>query len=165
MLGSLDPGSVDPGQDAVSEDEQGQEDQGEEANEAPGKNIDSAPLDSVWQRTRFLRVSNATQQKLRIFIRYETYTDSDERQWFPPADTDPGTLAIDLDPGEVCDVTDGDWRLNARRVRIWAEGEDDTKAKWLRFKDKGLWLVPEVDADGNHAYAFPRIQTFTVAFR
>ncbi len=166
LLGSLDPGSVDPGQDGPGEEEQGEEaEEAEEGEEGPGKNVDSAPLDSVLQRTRFLRVSNATQQKLRIYIRYQTVTDSDDMQWFPAKGGDPNTLTLDLDAGEVCDVMDGDWRVNASRVRIWAEGEDETKARWMRFKSESLWLVPEVDADDNHVYAFPRIQTFTVAFR
>ena len=54
-----------------------------------------------------------------------------------------------LDRGEVrvAEPDDGDWRVNASRVRLWAEGEDETKAKWMRFKDKSLWLVPEADAE------------------
>jgi hypothetical protein len=67
-------------------------------------------------------------------------------------------MTLELEPGEVADVADGDWRLHADRIRIWAETDDGQK--WLTFKNKTLRLVPETDAEGNHVYLAPACDTF-----
>jgi hypothetical protein len=166
IVAGLDSESVDPGPEpGESEDQEPGDELGAEPAEpgSQGVNPDAAPLDAVWQKTRALRVGNGSKQKLRVHVRYETLDDQNEMQWYPDAAEGSKTLEYDLKPGEVADLKDGDWQINATRVRIWAEGPEGKK--WVRFKDKELKLVPEKDKDGNHGYPSSRLQTFVVSFR
>jgi hypothetical protein len=114
---------------------------------------------SVPQDTRFLRVHNATDGKLKVWVQYETKTDAGDWVWSPAAPGDPDqALSFEVDPGATVDLQDGDWRVNARRARIWAQSET---GEWNRFRETDLWLVPETD----HVYEAPEAQTFLFTVR
>ena len=66
-------------------------------------------------------------------------------------------MSFELNPGETADLQEGDWRVNARKVRT---GESD-KGAWDRFREADLWLVPEQD----HVYEAPEVQTFLFTVR
>jgi hypothetical protein len=113
----------------------------------------------VKQDTRFLRIYNATDGKLKVWVQYETKTDAGDWVWSPAAPGDPSqALSLEVNPGETVDLQDGDWRLNARRVRIWARSDT---GEWNRFRETDLWLVPEED----HLYDAPEVQTFLFTVR
>jgi hypothetical protein len=67
-------------------------------------------------------------------------------------------MAFELAPGETADLQDGDWRLNARKVRIWAQSQSGKQ--WLKFKDADLDLVPEADDSGQHSYLADQLQIY-----
>jgi hypothetical protein len=142
---SVDPATVDSGQDA-----------GETAD-------NEAPVDAVWHTTRNLRVSNGAKEKIKVKVQYEAVDASDQAGWFPQAPEDgKRALEFELQPGEVANLQDGDWRVNASRVRIWAEGGGQ---QWQQFRDRDLELVPERDDRGTPGYAAAEAQTFNVAFQ
>jgi hypothetical protein len=120
--------------------------------------VDQPTIDSVWQTTRTLKVANATEEKIKVFLRYEAQDDAGNWQSYPDDTEGARSLVYDLEPGEVCFLKDGDWAIRARRVLIWAEGDGK---QWVRYKTQELSLVPEPD-DG---YAAPRVQVFNLAFR
>jgi hypothetical protein len=130
-----------------------------------GMSAGTSPVSSIFHTTRHMRVGNGSKQKIKVHVQYETVTDKQKKDWFPQ-DPDKGKkkLEFDLKPGEVSDLQDGDWQINASRARIWAETEDG-KQEWQQFKDKDLALVPEKDDKGQAGYTAPKQQTFNVAFR
>jgi hypothetical protein len=169
---TIDPATIQGGE--ISDD--GDIDDGDILAEAAG---------SVWQTTRYLRIANTTTGKLKVYLKYHAPVEDGDFVWSPGGPDDDATAVYELDAGEVVDVADNDWQINADRCRIWAEsveaasapGQDSifnvsatvkTRAetkKWDRFKDKDLWLVPEADQDGNHGYVAQQIETFTFTIR
>jgi hypothetical protein len=117
---------------------------------------------AVRQTTRYLRLANATARPVRVFLTYHTEVAGGPPQWFPAAGKDQKPLTITLKPGAVVSLRDGGWRIHADRVRLWAEADGQT---WAQFRTEPLWLVPEVAADGRHAYAAPVRDVFTYTFQ
>ena len=113
------------------------------------------------QTTRYLRLANATDQKVTVFLQYFTQSEGGEWNWLPAAPDSTDGLAIELNPGEVADARDGDWRINASKIRIWAKSAD---MNWTMFQNKDLWLVPEL-LDGQHAYESDDQQVFNYTIR
>jgi hypothetical protein len=124
--------------------------------------VDGEAVSDVWQTARYLRLGNDTKEKVRIWVQYYTEGQGGAWDWSPAAPGKNDALVIDLDPGEVTDLKDGDWRVNGQRVRIWAQSESK---EWATFKNKDLWLVPEVDSEGNPGYVAAEIQTFNFTIR
>ena len=123
------------------------------------------PADSVLQTTRNVRLANATKKKVKVRLFYQT-TDRDANAVWPtgkPGEEGAQPLEVELEPGEVADVQQGDWTVNASRASFTAETEDG-EVKWEQFKDKELDLVPE-ETDGAEGYASPTLQTMTLSFR
>lgn len=119
----------------------------------------------VKQYTRFLRLANGTDSSAKVHVLYETPVLEGDFQWIPnaPADEqDVQPLVVDLEPGEVADFQDGDWKVHASRVRIWVTTEN---GEWSRFRDTDLWLVPEVDPEGEHTYQALAPDTFVFTVR
>ena len=123
-----------------------------------GVDIGSAAVDvQAPQFTRYLRVGNNTDQPVSLFLQYETASEDGTLQWVPgdPAqstDAEP----FELQAGEVTDLFDNGWRINASRVRIWAKAGD---RDIVQFKTRDLWLVPETDPQGAHVYNDQQIET------
>jgi hypothetical protein len=105
------------------------------------------------QQTRFLRITNQRADQVKIFVTYEAQTSDGEWAWFP--DGDP--LAVDVAADQTVDLVDNNWRVNARRVRIWYQSPTGT---WDKFKEQDLWLVSEVDDEGTLGYYAPQAQIF-----
>jgi hypothetical protein len=132
----------------------------------PGLDLTTADVNAataVLHTTRFLRISNATDQQITVHVQYRATTQSGDVVWYPgdPADSEQ-SITYEVGPGEVVDVYDNDWRINADVVRVWAESS--TK-NWLEFKTKDLLLVPETDEAGIHGYLDQQVQTFVLAIR
>jgi tetratricopeptide (TPR) repeat protein len=84
---------------------------------------------------KHLRVVNNTGQPLNVHVYYEARTKGGGWRWFPDK-----PLFYSFAPGEAGTLSEGDWVIKARRVRIWAEGKT-TGGQWYRNKDKDLWLL------------------------
>ena len=129
-------------------------------NNGPGQVLGDVAVDDPQGRfdTRYLRVGNDSKEKVTVSLQYKTDT-ADGPKWFPadPAADPNQAVQITLAPGEVADIKEGDWRLNASNVRIWAKS--DTQ-EWNMFKDKDLPLVPETDDKGANTYAANDLQVF-----
>jgi hypothetical protein len=121
---------------------------------------DGANADSM-QTCRYLRVINDIGEKLELHVQYRTLNSADEWTWYPadPVFSD-RSVAYDLDPGEATYLADGNWKMNANRVRIWAVSASGKH--YVQTKDQDLWLVPEFQGD-QRSYSSPRVQTFTLA--
>jgi hypothetical protein len=89
------------------------------------------------QKTRYLRFSNATERGLKVFVVYSTLNENGKEET-----NDAKPLELTLDAGDVADIFDNDWRVNATKARIWAESLDGLKV-WETFKSKPLPFVPE----------------------
>src|SRR5262249_29837375 len=70
-------------------------------------------------RTRYLRLGNGTKKRVTFYIRYHARDDDGQLDWFPGQEEDP--LIITVEAGQVMDVYDGTWHVNADRVFVWAE--------------------------------------------
>ena len=112
---------------------------------------------TVPQNTRYIRLSNGTEEALIFHIKYEIPDENDKGTWLPSEPGDEKELNLKLAPGEVVDLTDNKWRVNARSARIWCESET---RKYHQFKDKDLLLVPEVDGDSKNRYLADSIDVF-----
>ncbi len=112
-----------------------------------------------WQTTRFLRLGNNTADEIAVHIRYYVDAGKDKSVWIPadPDDANGEWSTFRLSPGESADVMVGEWRVNARKIRIWAESPT---TKWNTFRNTELDLVPEPE----HQYQseMPQVFHFTV---
>jgi ATP-dependent RNA helicase DeaD len=139
---------------AAAEDANGEIEAGDESEPA------SLP---VKQTQRYLRVANATAKDLTVFVQYRTQTEGAKFAWLP---ADPGdsqdAVSFVIPAGTAMYLDDGDVRINASRVRLWAEGGPK---KWAQYQSQDLWLVPEEDEQGEHVYYAPEMKTSTYTFR
>jgi tetratricopeptide (TPR) repeat protein len=85
--------------------------------------------------TCHLIVQNLSTQTLKVRLQYEYQLEDGKWVWWPQSGTSNYTFA----PGERSNLLDDSWPIQARRVRIWAEG---TTSNWNRYKDHDLWLLP-----------------------
>lgn len=113
------------------------------------------PINAVWQTTRFVRLSNAHTTRVTVEVTFETVDETDQ--------VVESTCQVVLGPGEVVDLYQDDWRVNAQRVEVLARADDGRE--WKRFRKQGLDLVPERDEEGAPGYAAAVIQTTVIAFR
>lgn len=114
--------------------------------------------------TRFLRIQNETGEKLKICLQYRAKTDKGEWGWFPadPREQADQAMTYDVDAGKAADLVDGNWRVNARQVRVWAVSE--TGQKWFDYKGRDLLLVTEKNAQGDPEYLAAEMETFLFSF-
>jgi hypothetical protein len=142
--GGAESGDATPRADAADDDSQGDE--------------ESAPLTKFDRR--YLRVKNDTKEKLAVFVQYETATETQGWSWFPKAPGQDQAVTYTLAPGQELDLAHQDWTINARRVRLWAQGQSG--AEFNEFRDQDLWLVDM--ANGERAYQAPEGETFAFSF-
>jgi hypothetical protein len=109
--------------------------------------------DREWDR-KFLKVRNVTRQPLRVYIHYRT-RDRREWTWLPEEPVnEEGSVHFVLKPGQWMRVWDGRRRVDASRVRIWAETKSGKEL--AEHKNKDFWLVPE---ETPHVYYAPEKET------
>lgn len=87
-----------------------------------------------------LRVVNNTGEPLRVYLQYETLVNG--RWTWLPADPKNPALTYSWGPGDDFFVAVEGARINARRVRIWAQGKNSGK-RWVDYQNRDLWLPPE----------------------
>jgi hypothetical protein len=117
-----------------------------------------ADQEVVKQTRRYLRVKNDTEKTLTVYLQYRALTE-EGWEWCPAPPGDAAKVAVFKVPaGQTVHLIHDNFRVNASRVRIWT-------AEQTQYKDQDLWLVPEVDEEGNHCYVADEMETYTVAFQ
>jgi hypothetical protein len=114
------------------------------------------------QTRRFLRVRNATDKPLQVYVRYRTVNDQGKWQWYPGEPTSREAVVRKVAPGQTVDLLHEDWRINASRVRIWAEAPGGTYRQEA-YRNQDLWLVSQ-DGQGNRRYLAAAMETYTHTF-
>jgi hypothetical protein len=117
---------------------------------------DTAPV--LLQDERFIQVQNDTGKPVSLWIQVRTRTNDGTWAWLPvdPRKESKG-FAYDLEAGEKTYLAYQDGKLKGSRIRFWVKSE---AGEWNAYRDRDLWLVPEVDAAGNHVYQADQIETF-----
>lgn len=105
---------------------------------------------------RYLKIVNERPEKIRVWIQYETLTKSGNWDWYPD---NPGGKSTywDIEPGKSTYLLDGDFKVRARRVRLWAQ-EFNTEKQSLTYRDADLWICPQ------QGYLAKDDTTFTYTF-
>jgi tetratricopeptide (TPR) repeat protein len=91
----------------------------------------------VYDRT-YIKVSNESSGKITVHLQYYTFTTNGDWQWFPSAPGGDDTVTFEFAPGESGILFHEEWKVNASRIRIWAEGEG---TKWVTYRDKDYMLT------------------------
>ncbi len=117
--------------------------------------------DAVLQNRRYLKIRNETEGTLTVFLQFRA-PQAGAWTWVP-ADPAASTesLSFEIEAGKELDVTHKDDMVAASRMRIWATSPTE---KWLKYKAKDIWLVPERTEDGEHVYIASGIETFSFVF-
>lgn len=114
------------------------------------------------QTRRYLHVKNNTGEQLAVYLQFRAPDERGEWIWLP---ANPGAsreaLTFELAAGQEGPLEYSGAPISASRVRIWAES---ASRKWVKFHDQDLWLVSEVDADGQRVYYSAAMETFPFTF-
>lgn len=108
------------------------------------------------QDRRHIRIVNQRDEPIRVFLHYESRDKKGEWGWYPD---DPGgkSFYYDIPPGKSTELYHDDYHIKARRVRLWATGQESNKSS-LTYKDKDLWIVPK------EGYRARKETTFTYTY-
>ena len=125
--------------------------------------VEKAPLgdrdDAVLQNKRFLKIRNDTKDTVTVYLQYRALDKAGGWAWVP---ADPATsseaLSFSLKPGEEFSPKADDMPVAASRMRIAVTSPTQ---KWMKYRDKDCWLVPEKNDDGEHVYLAEAVDTFT----
>lgn len=145
----------DPGAGPMGGGDDGADDGGSDEDAA-------ADPETPWQTSRYLRVTNGTAEKLTVYVQVKSQDENDEWAWYPSEPGNDDMLVYELEPGQVLELTDGDWQVNGSRARIWAESK---ARQYTAYRDQDLWLVPETNDEGVHGYFADDMQTADVVIR
>jgi hypothetical protein len=110
-----------------------------------------------------LKVKNDTRERVTIWVQHRTRDDDGAWTWLPANPQSRKAVSYELAPGEETYLARGDEPMTASRVRLWARSAGGES--WLDYKSEDLWLIEEVDANGEHAYAAGEIDTYTFTLR
>ena len=101
--------------------------------------------------TRYLRIANGTDERVTVHLRYRTQEDTGAWIWLPTGKAEGrNEVLFELEPGQSGDAYDGDWRIQASRVRIWATSESGKV--WDTHKSADLVLIPMNPDNGMASY-------------
>lgn len=129
------------------------------------------------RREKYLRVTNQTEQTLKVFVHRRTNRFDPEtgyRWLWKPAEPGQQPQVVSIDPGESVRLkADGENSepdseqdaspVTAQRVRIWAENE--AGQRWPKHRETDLWLVDKnPDFDDARVYYSEQIETFERVF-
>jgi hypothetical protein len=93
---------------------------------------------------QYLKIENASGERLTVWVHYETLGEKNEFAWFPSQPVnEEKALRLELEPGSVTHVKENKVQVAARRARIWAESASGRK--WLTYRDQDLVLKPKSD--------------------
>src|SRR5262249_4657055 len=86
----------------------------------------------------YLAVANETNEPIKVFVQYEYQTKDGKWTWWPK---EPTKSWWTIAPGKTTTLNDDDWKVRARRVRIWAVGVNSGDTNTY-YRDRDLWLCP-----------------------
>src|SRR5262249_54843360 len=90
---------------------------------------------------RYIKLENATGERLRIWLHYQTFDEARKLAWFPTKPVDPDkALRYVMEPNATVYLSEENQRIAAARARVWAES--DSGHKWLAYRDRDLQLKP-----------------------
>lgn len=141
-------------QDQVFRGEFEEREEGGEA-ELPAQPLDEpqpAVADQPLFRTKYVLLENRGKQVIDVFYFPAAPRPLQGDVFDPPTTEKPRQLQ--MQPGELVVLFQGERRLQANKLRIWAQDADGRK--WDAFKDKDCWLVPD-DPKNGRAYRSPRM--------
>lgn len=123
-------------------------------------NVEEAEREQVFTR-RFLKVKNESDEAMKVFVQFRGLDDK-KWTWIPADPTESkDALVYDLKPGQEMYLIHKGQKVSGSRVRVWGVSE---KSSWLDYRDQDLWVVPEMDARGEHRYQATEMRTFTFVF-
>ena len=111
---------------------------------------------------RLLHVKNNTAEPITVYVQFRSPTEGGEWSWLPadPA-TSPDALAFELGAGEEGYLDHHGAPISASRVRIWGQS---AARQWATYQNADLWLVSEVDGNGERAYFAAEMETYPFTF-
>jgi hypothetical protein len=137
---------------------------------------------SIVFRSRYLFLGNSSQEKVTIHVQYLTQDEEGNWVWLPNrpsssqesasdhlrhhlgatqlcalADGTPESISFELEPGQYGYAFDGDWKIHACRVRVWAES--CSGVVWDKYKSNDFLLVAETDEEDSPTYVAPEMGT------
>ena len=92
-----------------------------------------------WRSTRYLKVVNNTGETIRVHVIYHTKGSDGRWHWYPWQREGGESVTFEFAPGESAFLLDGDFRIQADKVRIWAE-DVDSDITW-QDANHYAWLV------------------------
>jgi tetratricopeptide (TPR) repeat protein len=87
---------------------------------------------------RYLKIVNNSGQAITVHLKYYTKTTDGDWQWFPDPPGQPTVVNFDLAIGNTAYLYHDDFKINASRVRLWAESDD---TEWNEYRDTDLVLA------------------------
>lgn len=94
------------------------------------------------EHRRYLVVENTSKDPITVYVRYYTKTTSGNWKWFPAAPGVGQPKGFYLNPGQKVNVYDGDFRVRAYKVRVWASSRT-RDWHWNKHRDTDLYLAPK----------------------
>lgn len=123
----------------------------------------SIQIDASWKnkvkthQRAYLQVKNDTDAPIQVYMMYEYMTEEGKWTWHPTPENSVKSF-WKIEPGKTIILLDEGWKVECRRVRIWATAPT-ANLEWTGNKNKDLWLVPK---DG---YLAKKRYTFTQTFQ
>lgn len=93
-------------------------------------------------KTRLLKLTNATDKPLTVWLKYHTLDEGDDWDWYPSAPGESQWLRYTFDPGESSYVSDDGFQIHADRVRVSAYNKDRSEV-WEGYEKQDLILAGE----------------------
>lgn len=112
---------------------------------------------TVAQRTRYVRVVNETGETLNVYFLYHTLTINGDWAWYPGGLDTTNARMVQIEAGQSADLYDGEFRVHADAIRIWAVGQTSGD-QWLSKQTEDVTLVSEV---GGYQGSEPEVLRYT----
>lgn len=103
-----------------------------------------------------LKITNNTGERIRIYLQYEYESEKGEWVWWPAQNWHTYDFAV----GETSALLDNKWKIKARRIRVWAVGQQ-TGRNYTAHRTNEWWVVGQQGIlaqgnDWNSTYRFER---------
>lgn len=124
------------------------------------KAIELSPQQYALAKTKWIEVSNRTEEPLKVFFNCYTTSKDGSWNWFPRAPGAKESYELTLAPGETQQLNHGEWKAHSSKMRLWAVGTQ-TKREWTTYKTTDLETAPEggylaaPDKRAVFSYSFP----------
>lgn len=90
----------------------------------------------------YLKVANESSEPIKVYLQYYTRATDETWNWYPGAPESKKTLTFTIEPGSAPFLFDGEYKITASQVRIWAEGVT-SGAIWQPYREASYVMVYE----------------------